>query len=50
MKFEEANQFKNLSALAAFLIFSGTILYTFYKLEVIPGVSYIYSTFEDMIP
>jgi energy-converting hydrogenase B subunit I len=43
MKFEEANQFRNLSALAAFLIFSGTVLYTFYKLEVIPGVSYIYS-------
>lgn len=43
MKFDEANQFKNLAALAAFLIFAGTILYTFYHLEVIPGVSYIYS-------
>ncbi|KYK36455.1 MAG: cation:proton antiporter [Theionarchaea archaeon] len=43
MKFEEANQFRNLAALAAFLIFSGAILYTFYSLEVIPGVSYIYS-------
>lgn len=43
MKFEEANQFRNLAALAAFLIFAGTVLYTFYTLEVIPGVSYIYS-------
>ena len=43
MKFEEANQYRNLAALAAFLIFSGTILITFYRLEVIPGVSYIYS-------
>lgn len=43
MKFEEGNQFRNLSALAAFLIFSGTVLYTFYRLEVIPGVSYLYS-------
>lgn len=43
MKFEEGNQFRNLTALAAFLIFSGTVLYTFYRLEVIPGISYIYS-------
>lgn len=43
MKFEEANQFRNWSALAAFLIFSGAVLYTFYRLEVIPGVSYLYS-------
>jgi len=43
MKFEEANQYRNLAALAAFLIFSATILITFYRLEVIPGVSYIYS-------
>lgn len=43
MKFEEANQFRNLAALAAFLIFAGAVLVTFYRLEVIPGVSYIYS-------
>jgi energy-converting hydrogenase B subunit I len=43
MKFEEANQYRNWAALATFLLFSGTILYTFYRLEVIPGVSYIYS-------
>jgi energy-converting hydrogenase B subunit I len=43
MKFDEANQFRNFAALAAFLIFAGTILVTFYRLEVIPGVSYIYS-------
>ncbi len=43
MKFEEANQYRNLAALAAFLIFSGIVLITFYRLEVIPGISYIYS-------
>lgn len=43
MKFEEGNQFRNLAALAAFLIFSAVVLVTFYRLEVIPGVSYIYS-------
>jgi energy-converting hydrogenase B subunit I len=43
MKFDEANQYRNLAALAFFLIFAGTILVTFYRLEVIPGVSYIYS-------
>ncbi len=43
MKFEEANQTRNLAALAAFLMFSAVVLITFYKLEVIPGVSYIYS-------
>lgn len=43
MKFEEGNQFRNLAALAAFLIFSGVVLITFYRLEVIPGISYIYS-------
>jgi energy-converting hydrogenase B subunit I len=43
MKFDEANQYKNLAALAFFLIFAGTILVTFYKLEVIPGISYLYS-------
>ncbi len=43
MKFEEGNQLRNLAALAAFLVFAGTVLVTFYNLKVIPGISYLYS-------
>lgn len=43
MKFREGNQFRNLAALASFLIFASAILITFYKLEVVPGISYLYS-------
>lgn len=43
MKFEEGNQFRNFAALAAFLIFAGTVMVTFFNLKVVPGVSYLYS-------
>lgn len=43
MKFKEANQYRNLAALAAFLVFSGVVLHTFFSLKVIPGISYLYS-------
>ncbi|MBU7044318.1 MAG: cation:proton antiporter [Theionarchaea archaeon] len=49
MKFDQANQYRNLAALAFFLIFAGTVLVTFYNLEVIPGISYIYSLISPNI-